>query len=141
MTVVAAVEFDYFCSTGVRARQSNGAHRRFGARTDETQLFDRWNQPFDCFSELDLEHRGRSKGKAAGRSLLHHLHNLWVSVTQNQWSPGSDKVNISSTFGVEDIASLPTGDEKRRAANRFPSSHRAINAAGNFARGALKKFS
>lgn len=63
-----------------------------------------------------------------------------MRVTEDQWSPGSDEVDVALSVSIENIAALTAPNEKRYATDRLPRTHRTINTAGNAPIGAKKNF-
>ena len=61
MAVIAAHELDDLVAPGKRARDANGAHRRFGSGADESNALHRWHERAYAFAQLVLERRRRPK--------------------------------------------------------------------------------
>jgi hypothetical protein len=61
--------------------------------------------------------------------LSQNLHNLGMSVTQYQWPPGADIVDVFVAIYVVYSGATPTLYKKRIATDGFKGSHRAVDAA------------
>ena len=75
MTVIATGELEYFVSTGGCAGETNGAHHRFGALIDESDLGNRRNAIDNFAGQLDFERAWRTKANAVGNGILHRCDN------------------------------------------------------------------
>src|SRR6476659_4416244 len=140
MAMITAVKLNYFASAGEGARESDRAHGRFCACTYQTELVNGWDSGRNSFGELDLQYRGRAKGKALQHSPLNNLDDLRVSVTENQWPPRADEVDIALSTNVKNIAAFTARDKKRHTADQFPCSYGTVYTAWNSTLCAAKNF-
>src|SRR6266853_6397297 len=60
-----------------------------------------------------------------------------MGVPRDQRTPGADEVEVTASIGVKHLRARAARDEQRRAADRTECAHRAIDASGNHATGAL----
>src|SRR5215510_12450135 len=103
MTVITAIELNDFCPTGVGSRQAQGTHRCSGTRTHQSYLLDGWNEPTHSFREFNFTFRGCTKCSSSFRNLCETTQNISVRMSQDQGSPGSNKIDILLSIRVNDI--------------------------------------
>ena len=123
MTVIAALELDQLAATGVAARQADGAHAGFGARTHQANLFGAGRQLEDLLGQLDLALGRRPKREPVQRGLLHGLQHLRVAVPQDHRAPGADVIDVAGALGIPHVGALGAGDETGRATHGAKRAH------------------
>ena len=62
-----------------------------------------------------------------------------MTMAEEERSPGTDVVDVFIAIGVEDVGALASDDEGRCAADSSPSAYRGVDAAGDYALGAVEE--
>jgi hypothetical protein len=107
MAVVAALELDDLVPFGVRPRQAQGAHGRFGARVNETHHLNVGHEVHHPPGQFDFKRAGRAvRGPFHGR-LLDGLDHLRVGMAGDERSPGKDIVDVAVAVHIVEIGPSP----------------------------------
>ena len=139
MAVVAAFKLDQFAAPGGATRQTDGAHRGFGAGADQPHHVHAGHQFEDFFGQLDFALGWRAKREAVKRCVLHSAQHSRVTVTQNHGAPGADVVNIALAVRVPKVGALRAGDKTRRSTDCLEGPYRRVHAARDHAPRTLEK--
>ena len=141
MAVVATFELNDFVAAGEAARQTNGAHGRFG-----TGVY----HPHHIHGRHQLGHQGRhfhfhfsrrAKAQAAGGRFDHRIADRRVVVAQHHRTPGADIIDIGFTVDVIEVGAIRAFDKQRCAADAGEGADRRVDAAGDqFARSVVQIF-
>src|SRR3954453_5807406 len=124
MTVVAAGELHDLAATGDTARQSQSAHRRLGARVDQTHLLDRADPTDDLLRERDLARTERAERQAALRCPLDRVDHRGVGMADDGRTPRADEVDVLVAVCVVEERATGPDDEPRRASDRAEGAYR-----------------
>src|ERR1700733_9054637 len=99
MPVVAAFEFHDAVTSGMAARQTDGAHGGFGAGTHHADQLDGGHEAADALSEPGLDLGGSAEGETIHRGAPHRLHDLGVGMAREHGTPGTHVIEIASSVG------------------------------------------
>ncbi len=130
VAVVAAGELEHLGTSGGPASQPQHAHRRLGARADQTHLIDRGALD-DQFGQFDLGLGWGAEGSTQGSLLSHRGQHLRVCVAQDYRTPGAHQIDQFVAVLVGDEGTLRRGDEPRGPANGTEGTDRRVHPAGN----------
>src|SRR4029077_465295 len=136
--VITAFELNDEISSGRRARQTNRAHGRLCAGTDETHALHRGQRLLQNLRQFDFQLRGHAVARAARRLLSQSRRDLRVRVSQNQSAPGANEIGVGIAVEVPDLRSLRAIDNHGHTADSAKGSYRAIDATNQHATGPLE---
>ena len=88
--------------------------------------------------QFDLELGGHAIACAERILLRQSSRDFLVSVSQNQGAPGADEIGIGIAVHIPDLGSLRAVHDDGRAAHCAESAHGTIDAAHQYAAGAVK---
>src|SRR5438445_368028 len=131
MAVVAALELDDLFAPGRAARETDGRHRRLGARIDHAQHFDRRNQARDLLGHAHFHRAWRAERQTRARGLDHGGAHLRMVVACNHRSPRADVVDVALAFDIPQVGAVRVIGEERLATDRLERAHRRVDAAGH----------
>ncbi len=131
VSVIAAFKLHDVFALRIRARQANGRHGRFGARTDEANFLHVRKSGNYQLGEIRFGGSGRSEAGAIARRRDHGLDDGGRGVPENERTPGADVVHILVAVGIPNVRTLAAHDVQRVAAHRAKSAHRGVHASGN----------
>src|SRR5690606_16730785 len=140
VAVVAALELDDLVAAGVAACQANRTHGRFGAGADHAHHVHRRHQLAHLLGHLYLDGGRCTKAQAVGNGVLYGSNDVGIAVTENQWAPGADVVDIAVVVFVKQVRALAAVKKYRLAADTAKSAHRRIDAARDVLLGLLEQF-
>ena len=98
MAVIAALELHDGVAAGEAAGQTNGAHGRLGARTDEAHQFDGRHEFDDAPRKPGFQFRRGAEAQTVGGDSLHRFDDPRMRVAQNHRAPGADEVDEAPTI-------------------------------------------
>ena len=130
MAVIAARELDDLVAPGKRARDANGAHRRFGSGADESNALHRWHERAHAFAQLVLERRRCAETGTVSCSGGDRSHQTSRCVAMNQWAPRHDIVDEAIAVDVLHDRTRRTPNEERCAAYCLERPYGAVYSAG-----------
>ncbi len=124
MPVITAFELDDDVAPGEAARQTNRAHGRLRARTDEAHQFDGGHEFDDAACEPSFEFGRGAEGQAVRGYVLYRLDHLRVRVAQDHRPPGADVIDEAPPIGGGGIGAGGFLEEDRLAADAAKGAHR-----------------
>ena len=127
--MVAAFKLDDEVASGEAARQADGGHAGFSARTDEAQLFDRWEATGDTLSEVSLRRDGGPEARSLRGGSLDGFDDRRKGVSENHGTPGAEEIQVAVPIGVEEVGSFRMSDEGRIAAYCAEGPDRGIDSS------------
>ncbi len=131
MSVVATVELQDPVASGRGARKADRGHRCFGAAGNQPDQLDAGERVDDPFRELDLALGRRPEGRALGRRRACRPDDLRMRVPEEQRTPRADEVDVPVPVDVDDVGTLATIEEARRASDRPERPDGGVDAAGD----------
>ena len=131
MSVIAAFKLHDVLTFGVSAGQANCGHRSLGPRVDKTNLLHVGESRKHDFGEIGLGRCGSAETGAVSRGLSDRFDHRGGGVSQDQWAPGADIINVVVAVGVPDVRTLPPNNEGRIAAHCTKCAYGRIDAAWN----------
>ena len=140
VAVVAARKLDDQVAPLGAARETNRAHRCFGARRHKTHHIEAWVHRRDAFGEQHLRFARRAKGRALGGGASDRLDDGGVRVAKDQRTPRLHKVEPFVAVDVEGAAAECAFEHGGRTADGGEGAHRRRHAGGNHAAGAFENF-
>ena len=129
--MIAAFKFHNVFALCIRARQTNRRHRRFGARTDEANLVHVRKGGNHQLGKIRFGRIRRSKAGPTARRCDHRRDNSRRSVSEDEWSPRADVVDILVFVGVPNVRAVAADDIERIASHAAKRAHRRVHASGN----------
>ena len=129
--MVTAIELDDKASAGYAPRQSDGSHYRFGARVDEADLVDEWDEFTEFLRQCDFAWGVDAETGSLGRGTPDGLQDGRVGVSENHCTPRAAEVYQSAPVGSQKMATFGGGDIKRCAADAVECADGAVYASGN----------
>ena len=130
VAVVAARELEHAVAARRRAREPDRAHRRLGARGDETHLLHGRHSVDDLGGELDLALGGRAEARPVAGRRPHGLDRLRIGVPEEERPPGHDPVEQAPAVGVLEVRALaPPHEERLVQPDGAHRAHRRVDAA------------
>ena len=119
MAVVTSGKFNDLLTSRGGSGQSNGAHRRFGARIDEPEHFDFRHEFLNQFGKFDRLSRRHSETGSCRRRIGDRPQDVRVCMAVKQWTVGQHIVDVPFSIDVEQIRPFASFDKPRRATDRF----------------------
>ena len=131
VTMVTALELDYFVALGEATRQADRRHRRLGAGVAHPHLLHRRHCVDDQLRHADLERIRDAKTRPMLGGVLHRLDNHPRGVPQNRRPPSAHIIDVLVIVGVPNRGTAGAHGEKRIAADSAKSPHGGIHPARN----------
>ena len=129
--VVVARELDDHVAAGVSAGEPDRAHRRFGARVDQSDLLDRRHGLDDKLGQFAFGLGRRPEAGAARDRLLQRRDDGRMAMPEDHRPPRADVVEVAIAVDVDQPGPLAALEEDRLAADRPERPRRAVHAAGD----------
>src|SRR5215210_1483451 len=139
VAVVVAVELEDLLSSRVSAGEPDGAHRRLRPRVGHPDCLYRRDGPAHQLSELDLEFRRGTEGRALSGHGLYCLDNLRECVPEHERTVAHHVVQIGIAVDVEDARTFTALHEQRISTDRSEGPHRAVHATRRLPDGPVHK--
>src|SRR5258708_33857775 len=131
MAMIAAFEFDNPIASGKSARQADAGHGGFGAAVDQSHFLYGRHPIADEPGQLYFLWIRNPKTQSIRGCLLYRFHyHIW-RVSQDGWSPSSDKVDIFAPIDIPKMRAFGFNNKERFSADVAKGSDRRVNAAGN----------
>ncbi len=131
VAVIATDELDDFIASRASAGKTNRGHDRFGAGTDEADLFDRTNGLNDYLGQVGFKLRRYAEAGSFGHNLFDVPEDFGVCMAENHRSPGKAIVDILVAVHIVQVCSFCLVDKNRIRANGSKGAYRTIDAAGD----------
>src|SRR5262249_7662446 len=113
MAVVVARKLYDHVAAGITPRQTNCAHRRFRTGAHQPHFFDARHRCDDKLRQFVLGFCGRANTGPSPSRFFNSVDNGRIRVTENEWSPGSDIVDVSVAIDIDQVRTLATLDNNR----------------------------
>ena len=137
MPVVAAGKLNDLVAAGDRAGQSQHRHSGFGARVDQSNLFDR--HPLDDFaSKINFGERRCAVRGSAPRRIGYRADDVRMGVAEQHRAPGTHQVDELIAVDVVEVRTASAGNEAWRAADGSEGPHRGVHTAWRHGLGPLE---
>src|SRR5271166_3403569 len=124
MAVIAALELDGECAAGKATRDTQRAHGGFGAGINQPHHLHRRNTLVDQLGQFEFASRGSTEAGAYFQNLPERVDHDFGPVTQHQWAPGTNVVDVLVSIDIEHAGTFAPSDEGGRAANATERANR-----------------
>src|SRR4051812_42365965 len=104
MAVIAAFELYDLVAAREAASEPDGAHRRFGSRTDHADQLDGGNEFADALGYARLYFRRRSEGEPEWRALDYGSNHVGMRMPENHRAPRAHVIDVTLTVVSVDIS-------------------------------------
>src|SRR5438093_8430838 len=129
--MVPTGELDELAPPGSGPREPNGRHGRFGSRIDEAEHLDRRHPVRNKRRQSHFALGWSTEGPAALQLRAYRLADGRRAVTQDQWAPGADEIEIAVPIDIPEPWTFSPGNEGWRSPDRAIRADRAVDAAGD----------
>jgi hypothetical protein len=131
VAVITAGELEDLAAPGHAPNQSQGGHRRLGARGDEPDPLDIRHHAHHDPGQLDLELARRPEGGSRGSRIVYRRDDLRMGVPEQEGAPTLHEIDVGVSVDVGDERAGRALHEERGSSDGIERPHGRGHAAGH----------